>query len=60
MSNHLGMRDNVYKFRTLKWGEPKKFKVLVEDLEPKRRPNAFVGLVIALAITAFGAAYLYF
>lgn len=54
------MRDNVYKFRTLKWGDPKKFKVLAEDLEPKRRPIAFIALVMVAAIVAFGAAYLYF
>ncbi|WP_249696517.1 hypothetical protein [Stappia sp. WLB 29] len=28
------MKDNLYRFRRLKWGAPKKFKLLSEDLEP--------------------------
>lgn len=31
------MTDNLYRFRRLKWGAPKKFKLLSEDLGSGRR-----------------------
>lgn len=49
------MANNVYKFRRVKWGNPReKLKVLVEDLQRKfwldrLSPGQF-GVVVALAI----------
>ncbi|WP_156936651.1 hypothetical protein [Chelativorans sp. J32] len=51
------MRDNVYKFRRVKWGEPKKFKVLAEDLAPRSRPATFTALVCVLFLATFCLAY---
>lgn len=53
------MAKNVYKFRRIKWGDPRpKLKVLVEDF--KRAPwidrissRAFVVIVILATILAF-------
>ncbi len=52
------MRDNIYRFRRIKWGEPKRLKVLAEDLAPRKRPYAFAGVVCAVFIATFGAVYL--
>jgi hypothetical protein len=52
------MRDNVYRFRRLKRGEPKKLKVLAEDLVPHKRRFAFAALVCVVFCIAFGIAYL--
>jgi hypothetical protein len=56
------MSKNVYRFRRVKWGDPRpKLKVLVEDL--KRAPwierlssKAFAGMVGGLALIVFFAA----
>ena len=52
------MQDNVYRFRRIKWGEPKKLKVLAEDFTPKKHPIAFGVLVSAVFVVIFCAMYL--
>jgi hypothetical protein len=62
------MRDNVYKFRKIKWGEPKRLE-MIAGLKPKQRRShyssgliilcAFIGLVAVQAwpklLTAFSS-----
>lgn len=57
VGHHHLMADNVYKFRRIKWGAPKKLKVLVEDLAPRRRPLLFIALVCTVSVAAFAAVY---
>lgn len=49
--------DSVYRFRRLKWGDPEKFKVLAEDLSPRRRPFAFALVVCAVFAATFALVY---
>lgn len=49
------MRDNVYKFRRIKWADPKRFK-MIADFKPKRRGSRYTsGLVVLCALIGFVA-----
>lgn len=51
------MANNIYRFRRLKWGDPTRLKVLVEDLSPRRRPVAFIASVCCVSIATFAAVF---
>ncbi|WP_195162497.1 hypothetical protein [Mesorhizobium sp. NBSH29] len=51
------MVNNVYRFRRIKWGDPKKLRVLVEDFSPRKRPVAFILFVAGVSVLAFGIGF---
>ncbi|PWJ80627.1 hypothetical protein C7441_112169 [Pseudaminobacter salicylatoxidans] len=52
------MADNIYKFRRIKWGDPRKMSVLVEDLTTRKRPWMFILLACLVSAVTFTIVYL--
>ncbi|MGB3899497.1 MAG: hypothetical protein WA973_13185 [Mesorhizobium sp.] len=50
------MSGNVYKFRRIKHGAPRKFKVLAEDIRPPLRTRG-LGWLALIVVAAFGFRY---
>ena len=47
------MADNIYKFRRLKWGAPKRFRAM-PDFKPRRRRSPRpLGLIVMILVLAF-------
>lgn len=51
-------KDNVYKFRTVKWGDPeRKLKTIPDAIPAKLRPLYFGPMTAGLCLTSFGLIY---
>lgn len=51
-------KDNVYKFRTVKWGDPEhKLKMIPDGLPAELRPLYFGLMVVGLCFVSFGVIY---
>jgi hypothetical protein len=51
-------KDNVYKFRTVKWGDPEhKLKMIPDAIPAELRPLYFGLMTAALCLVSFGVIY---
>jgi hypothetical protein len=51
-------RDNVYKFRTVKWGDPEhKIKMIPDAIPAALRPLYFGLMIACLCLVSFGVIY---
>jgi len=51
-------KDNVYKFRTIKWGDPeRKLKMIPDSIPAELRPLYFGLMAAGLCLASFGIIY---
>ena len=51
-------KDNVYKFRTVKWGDPEhKLKMIPDAIPAELRPLYFGLITAGLCLASFGVIY---
>lgn len=53
-------KDNVFKFRTVKWGDPaRKFKMIPDEVPEEMRALYFAVLTVGVCALAFGTVFVF-